>query len=69
MNQQQIRCDSENGATDLPLIAKKTLSVLCNKIFLMIKKDFSFAKSYKNSSTGDCKSLSNDCGFAKSIKL
>lgn len=32
MNQQQIRCEAENGATDEPLVAKKTLSVLCKCI-------------------------------------
>uniref|UniRef100_A0A915DCM0 Ig-like domain-containing protein n=1 Tax=Ditylenchus dipsaci TaxID=166011 RepID=A0A915DCM0_9BILA len=28
MNQQQIRCEAENGATDQPLVAKKVLSVM-----------------------------------------
>jgi hypothetical protein len=34
MNGQQIRCEAENGATDLPLVAKKNLVVLCKVFFL-----------------------------------
>uniref|UniRef100_A0A1I8BQD4 Nephrin n=1 Tax=Meloidogyne hapla TaxID=6305 RepID=A0A1I8BQD4_MELHA len=33
MNGQQIRCEAENGATDLPLVAKKNLVVLCEFYF------------------------------------
>lgn len=36
MNQQQIRCEAENGATDEPLVAKKTLSVLCKCIWFLL---------------------------------
>ncbi|CAK5089278.1 unnamed protein product [Meloidogyne enterolobii] len=37
MNGQQIRCEAENGATDLPLIAKKNLVVLFPPIQVRVK--------------------------------
>ncbi|KAF7634557.1 hypothetical protein Mgra_00006005 [Meloidogyne graminicola] len=37
MNEQQIRCEAENGATDLPLIAKKKLIVLFPPVHVRVK--------------------------------